>query len=628
MSFIRNIHESLFPSEREARVAREHAAQTRARLSDARVKRIEAKERVSEAMERLVEKELAVAESYQWVGQPYQAEWAGLSLDEAYRRGLPDLQLAFQYDATQVANNDSLRNEMLKVCRILYSSHPHAKAVIDTAKAFVVGPHAWQVEPLPKINERPESVRPVSEDDQDYVAGRIPPVSKVIDAKLPPPGEEDDPREEKLRIDFKRLRKIKPAWDRWQKRGHIHPKQDWVEFWDEAWMRSRRDGEVFIHLGHNKKNGALSPRFLEPEEIVHPTGGMSSNVKGTFDKDMCGIRVDEDDPQTVIGYWWRPIWKLGEQPELLPADDVIHIKIGADSGARRGLPALFCVRHMLRHFDTWIQQSLKHQKIQSMIAVLRQWDKATPDAVSNFQASNVFRSTNMSTPAGNNFNYNTQQLLPFVDAPRGMTMNPFVPAGNYGDSEILARRVLLAVASGENMSECMVTGDAANANYASSRIAQIPAFRGFEATQGRWSGRVELVYHRWLATEAILGRQDAVTEECQLDCHVTPNPLPPFEMENTFGMITNLYGSGLITKRTAQEKLGIDLQMEEEREGKEQAKAAAQIAPFQPTETDEEPDLADDEEEPEEVEPVIPESRPVLNRLYEYLTGAKRNGTH
>jgi capsid protein len=515
----------------------------------------------------------------QFLGTPWQSELSSLTLDKAWQQGFPDLSLALQYDAAYVARSDTQRNEMLKVCRILYDSHPHAKAIVETMVGFVCGPHAWHIEPSPKFAYSWEStIHPVGELREDNDPSTVDPVSKDIlpvgqgfggRDPLSHVYDDDEDFKDERRIDRALQRKIERLLQKYMRRGQMHPSLGWVQFWTEAYRRTRRDGEVFIYKGNVPQDGRLSPRFLEPEDIVHPTG--AQYAQGIFDPNQNGIQVDVQDPHTVLGYWYRRGDRLGAlKPEFITADKIIHVKHGVDSGVKRGLPTLFVCRHFLRHFDSWIQQSLKHQKIQTMVALLRQWDKATPDAVQNFLTQKEYRSNNVSAPSGQNFHYATSQILPVVDAPRGMSLQPFVPSGNYGDSEILARRVLLACAAGENLSEAMVTADGSNANYASTRITQIIPFRGFEAEQGLWSETVLQYYESWVKVEAAFGRLPRIHDDCQLDANVTPTKLPNFEGEITSQMVTTLRGAGIISLRTAMEMVGIDPEVEEERMAEEE----------------------------------------------------------
>jgi hypothetical protein len=181
----------------------------------------------------------------------------------------------------------------------------------------------------------------------------------------------------------------------------------------------------------------------------------------------------------------------------------------------------------------------------------------------------------MNTPAGSMYTYRTVDQLPIVDAGSNMTLQGFSPNGNFGDSEILARRVLLAICCGVSMSEAMVTADLSNGNYASTRIGQYPALRHMERLQGEITdGAVRVIYEKWHRTEGMLGRLPRVRDDAQLDAAITPDKLPNFEAELVAGPASMLYQSGLADKKTCQEIARLDTKTIASREKIEEMHAA------------------------------------------------------
>lgn len=562
-----NLLDRIFPQLVAARQANEAAARRDAIYSKLVERELAELEVSSERPGRMNSPLLESTTTVQNLGNTWWTELSSLTLDQAWKQGFPSLELAYSINAAMVANNDAFRNLTLAVSRALYDQHPHAKTIVDTRVAFVVGQNAWTVEPCPKVaSPRAGRIDTVQEAEGDVdpdaigiVGDGVPPIGE-----LPPPKKAPESAESKPLIDKALQRTLRTAWQKYTRRGVFHPLLGWKQFWREAYLRCERDGEVFIYLANHQEDGRLAPRFLEPEDIQHPLG-INTMVSAVFDKDANGISVEAEDQSTVIGYYWLPKAILGAKPVFLPADRVIHHKINTDSGVRRGLSRLFVIRHFLRHFDTWIFQSLKHQKVQSMIAILRQWENAPESVIQNLVNSRKYRERTFTAPTGNSINYRTEEQYPTVDAPMGMKMTMCSPNGNFADSEILARRVLLAVAVGANLSEAMVTGDGSNASYASTRITQLIPLRHFEEEQGTWSETIEQFYQKWVQTESALGRIPKVLDDSMLDCNVTPNPLPDFEQELRAAPVTTLRQAGIIPLRTAHELLGLDPETQEER---------------------------------------------------------------
>jgi len=530
------------------------------------------------------------------IGNPWWQDIVGLSLDQAWTRGFPTSELAFGWDAAAVANDDAARWHVMRVSRVLYDLHPHAKGIVETAVSFICGSFAWSVEPTPRIM-RPDAAtvtplresfddeKPEAEGDPFYV----PPVGDAVATvptepdKVPQQTIDDildtgEKFDAEMPVDHRLAATYRRLWAQYIRRGTFHPKLGWTQFWKEAFRRTRRDGEVFIHKGHEEDDGRLAPRFIEPEDISHPSGMTSNSAMhdrrgGVFDQDANGIRVDKDDPDKVLGYWYKRTDDLDStNHELIPADQMIHIKFGIDSGTRRGVPLMFVVRRYLQHLDSWIAQSLHHQRVQSSIALLRQWENTTPAQVRSLITSKEFRSFERNTPAGQTKDYRSTDMLPIIDAPAGMNMTMVSPNGNFADSEILVRRVLLAISVGVQQSEAMVTGDGSNANYASTRITQFIPLRSFEAEQGDWAETVQQFYEAWVYTEAAMGRIPIIRDECLLDVNVTPSQMPNFEAEIAAPTAISLFQAGLISRRTSQELVRLDPDVEEDRMVEEQAK--------------------------------------------------------
>ena len=517
---------------------------------------------------------MVVDEAVQRLGEPWQLQAAGLTRDLAFRQGFPNIMGAF--DAAKIAHDDTLRGFILDFSRYLYDQHPHAKAIVESSVVFVVGETAWTISPAPKLPPPSSGISPVQEhlDDPlsiDPVAGIIPGVNPDLI------GDEPSPKKHvsiKPQIDHKLEAKITRLWKKYKRCGQMHPQLGWVGFWTEAYMRYKRDGEVFIYLGNDKKDARLSPRFLDPKDIVHPSGSVSSNpmdADAGIDPKSNGVEVEPDDPATVLRYWYRPHSRKEQRAIPLDADRIIHVKNAVDTTIKRGIPLVFVCREYLKHFDTWIIQSLKHQKTQSLIAIMRYWEKM-PAAVLNttLEKGDVHRFERTTQAGGTITTRITGDMMPVVDAPKGMKMEYTKPSGNWADSEILARRVLLGCAAGAGLSEAMVSADASNANYASSRIAQLVPMKTFKREQGEWGEIIQLFYEKWCYAEAAAGRLPAFIGDWGLESEITPTKLPDFEGELSTQHVIMQEGQGIISKQTARESLGHDHEDEEERVEQEQ----------------------------------------------------------
>lgn len=508
----------------------------------------------------------------QGLGTAWPHQLFGLTFDQIFRQGFP---LTFNQflglTADDVASNDNLRNQVLGICRMLYSTHPHAKAVVNTAVAYVVGAAGWDVEPKPRKTVIDETVvKPIEEvsseefiDDIELVGSDIPLIDDNEFVEL----DEEEPSRPQVLIDERLKAEITRRFKKYKRKGKIHPQCGWRQFWREVYRRKKMEGEIFIHLVNDEDEGYLTPRIREPEDIKSPHGEKSGRdfafSKDKFDQDAHGVRVKLNDHACVEGYWyWPPHYN---EATFIPADNMIHIKEGVGLNIRRGIPYIFTVRHYLSHFDRWIAQALKHQRVQSLVAILRQWDKATPAQIRNVVDSKKVLDIERQTPSGNAREYQTTELLPIIDAPKGMTMTAFTPSGNHADADVLARRTLLAVASGANQSEAMVTADGSNANYASTRITTLIPMRGFQSEQEDMKEIVLGFYEIWIQTESVIDPfYKRIDNEEQLEAEISCDELPDFEAELNTNRSIYLYTHGVSSRQSAQKIAGLDPLKEKE----------------------------------------------------------------
>lgn len=465
-------------------------------------------------------------------GNPWQYNTVGMTLDKLWNAGYPSVDTTLGQIDSAVASDDAMRDMVLDECRLLQSTHPHARGIINTDLAYVIG-LGFKVEPTPRKKQSLDNEK--------------------IDEAEEPDADVDEP------INIELRKKIKSSWKKYINSNKLNPKMKFNTFFAEAYKKCLKDGEVFIHLIFNE-DISLGLRIIDPKDISHPSG---TSVNDPLDPDMNGIRVDPKDTDKIIGYWFKN-HLTDDKHVLIPAERMIHIKLTTDCSVKRGLPVYFVCRHYLNKFDKWLDQSLKHQHIQSQVAILRSWANTTGAQVKSLLDKKEWTNRDIDSPAGNTLSQKINPIFPVIDAPANMTLTMASPNGNWQESEILARRIMLGIASGSGMSELMASGDASASNYNAILAAQFPAIRSKEQEQELWKDVVKNIYTKWLLLEKLSGRIDIKNEE-EYDCVITESRIPNYEaMLSTMATI-QLKQTGVISNKTAQELVNIDPDAEKQR---------------------------------------------------------------
>lgn len=239
----------------------------------------------------------------------------------------------------------------------------------------------------------------------------------------------------------------------------------------EAVVRGDRDGECFIRL---TKGRVLEFRFVEPEYV------------GNWDGETpFGIKTDPKDITKVIHYLVKSA--DGEEFEVVPAEEMIHVKLNTDSGIKRGLPFLYPVFGILRKIESTNENMAMNVAIMAAIAMVRRRPFHTGSAIDSLNSRDADFSASNPLQAGGTDNYKLYRPGTILDVD-GNTEYEF-PANsiNLGGVVNVRQALLQTAAAGMGMPEYMLTSDASNSNMASTQVAETPAVAGFLSMQHYWA---------------------------------------------------------------------------------------------------------------------------------------------
>jgi hypothetical protein len=290
---------------------------------------------------------------------------------------------------------------------------------------------------------------------------------------------------------------------------------DWVGDRErELHNRVRRDGEVFVAL-YPDKNGVARTRFIEPERVTEP--GNATDFEDWLAAEVpldwvFGVVTHYSDIETVIGYHvlWNP---EGTDFDFLPNDDLElaqrlgsgqmeHIKLNTDRNVKRGLPDLWAVLTDLVGENKLRDAVALGSAMRAAVPWITQMPTGTtPQMAQNLAIANANPVTTGASAKGR---MRIQKGSVFT-VPKGQEYKP-LPDGQEESSVAAAQYIMRAVGTRWNMPEYMISGDASNANYSSSLIAESPFVKAREAEQRFFVSRFRRIFRKVLAIAARAGR--------------------------------------------------------------------------------------------------------------------------
>ena len=269
----------------------------------------------------------------------------------------------------------------------------------------------------------------------------------------------------------------------------------------EAHWRVDRDGEAIIRL-FLQADGTVKVRFVDPEVVWGTPAGKSEEDGWSFGiqhyvferVDENGYRSKEEDLERIVAYYIRP-HKLGDLPkgenhdwsgEVVKASEIVHIKDPwEDAEVKHGTPvfaydtleAIMRATNLQRNIsitsgvqaataEVWVHKIGTKQDIQNLASGL-------PGAGSGGAAG---------TPGSN---FIRQRFEPGMirRVPAGQEPVPDPATTQVPNYMQAAQGDLRQAGASASMPEYMISGDASNANFASTQESGTPFVRSAESRQ-------------------------------------------------------------------------------------------------------------------------------------------------
>jgi hypothetical protein len=265
---------------------------------------------------------------------------------------------------------------------------------------------------------------------------------------------------------------------------------DWYGSLDrESDERARTDGECIWTL-HERSHG-IDVEIPEPDNLTEPAHSTNLNQHLDLDFRPCWkfgvLRRRKHTASRPLGYHFYFPEDEGQKWQFMKPSHVEHVKRNAIRTAKRGVSDFFS-----NEADAKDEQKLRHNtavgaSVQAAIAFIRQHAKgASQDGIDAFVSAGATDSYRKGVSGGQR-SVNVEELQPGTvkDIPEGMEYQAG-PMGQLRSPVFIevAQFVLRALGNRWGMPEYMISGDASNANFASTLVAEAPFVKARERDQG------------------------------------------------------------------------------------------------------------------------------------------------
>lgn len=344
----------------------------------------------------------------------------------------------------------------------------------------------------------------------------------------------------------------------------------------EAFIRSVRDGEMFLRIYRDENSKIPSIRFVWCEQVRKPV------VHDASLNWWYGILTAKNDVQAVIGYAVHSLDYSDTDYEFVEAKDMIHIKRDVDRGVKRGLPLFVWGMKEAVEAAARIERNMgEGSAIQAAIAYITEFQMAGPQEIQSVATQNSDYMEQR--PWNNNPRRPVQQYEP------GTVINTdknqkFIPgpynSGIEGHAAVVTL-LMRSAASRINAPVWIFSSDATDSNFAGQLVAESPWTIRCESEQQIYSE----AFYRLLLRAVEMGIEEGLLpEDTLLKVEIKQDVKSPAvrdALKEAQTASSNIQ-AGVISPQEATRQIGLDPK-EMQKENDEFAKAKqAQTAPPAP----------------------------------------------
>lgn len=330
----------------------------------------------------------------------------------------------------------------------------------------------------------------------------------------------------------------------------------------ELFRRSRRDGEYFLSMFFH--DGQTEVRIVDPERVRDPQQVPPIGRCYSF-----GIDTEADDVLRTNGYWVF-YDSLDGAPDYLMANAVQHVKLNVDGNIKRGVSDFFPIGSDIGNVRKLLSNMVKGGGIQAAIAyICEHAPGVTGTQIEGLiQTNATMRSTVPSYNTGTRTRYvNDERGGTRLDVGKGQTYKGS-PLGNGEAANAfiaILQAGLRSIGSRWAMPEYMISGDASNANYASTKEAGTPFVKNCEVEQSQYKRRFSKTVWAAIKEACRAGRIEAsYAEVCgQFDLQVEAPAIIVHDARVETERRAVLKREGILSAKTWSDQEGLDYEHEQ-----------------------------------------------------------------
>jgi hypothetical protein len=256
----------------------------------------------------------------------------------------------------------------------------------------------------------------------------------------------------------------------------------------EAFQRAHRDGEAFLWI--TPIQGKAEILIPEPDYLTEPIPCRDvEDYCGLSGLDWSfGIATDQRSYERRHAYFIQ--WEGSKSDwEVARADEMVHIRLNVDRGVKRGISDFYAPYLTLERTSKLLGNTLQGAAIQATIAYIREHSAgATSSQIETFRTSKSDGSFSMPKSGGGTKTQHYEKFRPgrVLDT-AGMKYHAGPLGSPSGPTYVEVMQAGVRVVGARwQMPEYMISGDASNANYASTLVSGGPFDKATQRRQGKY----------------------------------------------------------------------------------------------------------------------------------------------